>query len=434
MSDLYKIEGQKLKISLHPGQSRAWQSERRFVGVIAGTQSGKTSFLPLWLYREIQRKGPGDYAIVCPTFSLLELKALTEFRRLFEQTLTLGRYTSSPVRKFVFSADAEMRMFGKRSENPTQVFFGYAENPDSLESATYKAVACDEAGQKAFKRDSWEALLRRLSIHQGRALITTTPYNSHGWLRTEIFDKYKSGDKNVDLIQFSSIQNPSFPKEEFERAQRDLPGWKFELFYKGQLARPPGLIYDSFLDSHKVPRFAIPDSWERYMGIDFGGVNTAAVFLAKEPNTTRYFMYREYKAGGRSAAEHCYHLLQGEARIPYAVGGSKSEGQWRTEFRSGGVVNGQQVPGIPIMSPTFSDVEVGIDRVYGAHKRNEILVFDDLHGYLEQKQTYARELDKNGEPTEKIEDKETFHYLDAERYIGGYLFQQATTMQTKWRR
>jgi hypothetical protein len=422
MPDLIEVDGPKLRFNFHPGQLRAWNSPKRFVGIIAGSQSGKTSFMPAWLWREITRRGPGDYAVVCPTFTLLELKALPEFRKLFERHFALGTYVGSPVRKFTFSDDGCRRTFGCVPDVPTQVFFGYAENPDSLESATYKAVVCDEAGQKAFKRESWEALLRRLSIHRGRALITTTPYFSHGWLKTEIYDRWVAGDPDAECIQFASNLNPAFPQEEYERARATLPAWKFSLFYMGKFARPAGLIYDSFDEVlHKVPRFSVPDDWPRYLGLDFGGVNTAGAFYANQPNTPNYYLYRTYKAGGRTAAEHAHHLLKGEPSIPTCVGGSRSEGQWRSEFRAGGVVNGEAVPGLPVREPDCREVEVGIGRVYGAHKRGEILVFDDLSDYLDEKLSYARKLGPDGEPTAAIEDKSDYHLLDAERYIIGFI-------------
>jgi len=413
-TDIYEVTPDgTLRLHFHAGQLRAWQSEKRFVGVVAGTQSGKTSFLPVWLWREIQRCGPGDYAVICPTFTLLELKALPEFLRLFERMLGLGKYVSSPVRKFTFSADGARRMFGTASSTPTQVFFGYAENPDSLESATYKAIVCDEAGQRAFKRESWEALLRRLSIHMGRALITTTPYSAQGWLRTEIVDRANAHDRNVDLINFASTMNPAFPEEEDRRARESLPYWKYALFYLGILSRPPGMIYDSFDEGHDlVPRFALPDGWQRYLGLDFGGVNTAALFYAQEPGTGKLYLYREYKAGGRTAKEHARAIKEGEPMIPKCVGGSHSEGQWRDEFRAGG---------LPVQEPDVKDVEIGITRVYGAHKQQQIVVFDDLTGYLDQKRGYSRVLDSNGEATEAIEDKSSYHFMDAERYIVGWL-------------
>jgi len=415
MPDLMEIvnEGQtaKMRLNFHKGQWQAWQSEKRFVVVLAGTQGGKTSFGPHWLYREIKKHGAGDYMVVTPTFQLLELKALPEFKKLFEQTLRLGRYTGSPVRKFAFLEQGEISTFGAKQDTPTHVYFGYAADPESLESATVKAAWLDEAGQKKFKLGSWEAVLRRLSLAQGRALITTTPYDL-GWLKQKLWDKWKAGEKDIEIVRFDSTENPNFPQEEFDRARRDLPGWKFDLFYRAIFTRPAGLIYDSFKDEHKIPRFKIPDDWPRYLGLDFGGVNTAGLFYAEEPGTKRLVLYREYKAGGRTAKEHATELKKGEPMIPRCVGGSHSEDQWRNEFKHGG---------LPVGEPDIKDVEVGIDRVYGAHARNEILVFDDLTGYLEEKLTYSRELDDAGEPTEKIEDKETFHFMDAERYIIGWL-------------
>lgn len=420
MSDLIEIasDGQ-LRLNLHKGQWQAWESQRRFVAVLAGTQSGKTSFGPLWLLREIEWRGPGDYIIATPTFPLLELKALPEFKRLFETYLGLGKYTGSPSRRFTFSKAGAKRLFRERYDPylDTNVFFGYAADPESLESATAKGAWLDEAGQRKFKLGSWEAILRRLALNQGRALITTTPYDL-GWLKQKIWDRWKAGAPTIDVIRFESTTNPRFSQKEFERARADLPAWKFDLFYRALFTRPAGLIYDCFNEAvHKCPRFTIPQHWPRYLGLDFGGVNTAGVFYAEDPSARRpdfikLYAYREYLAGGRTAADHAEALLKGEPGLEACVGGSLSEGQWRSEFRAGG---------LPVRPPATREVEVGIDRVYGAHKRGEITVFEDMDGYLEQKMTYSRELNETGEPTEEIEDKSDFHYMDAERYIIGWL-------------
>jgi len=37
------------------------------------------------------------------------------------------------------------------------IYFASADNPDSLESATIKAVHIDEAGQDSFRLEAWEA-------------------------------------------------------------------------------------------------------------------------------------------------------------------------------------------------------------------------------------------------------------------------------------
>ena len=89
-------------------------------------------------------------------------------------------------------------------------------------------------------------------------------------------------------------------------------------------------------------------------------------------------------------------------------------------------MNGVRVPGLPIHGPAKPEVqsiEVGINRVFAAFALNQILVFDDLHGFLDGLQSYSREVDEMGEPTEKIEAKETFHllsYLHMDKPKGGF--------------
>lgn len=420
--DLYEVsEDGELRVYPHEGQWRALHSEARWVAIIAGTQSGKTSFAPLWLYNEIQRVGPGDYLFASPNFTLLEVKALPEFRRYFESTLKLGRFYRSPIKRFVFSTEGCKRTFGDSwspSAPPTQVIFGYAAKPESLESATYKAAVLDEAGQTAFKQGSFEAVRRRLSLARGRALICTTPYDL-GWLKTQVHDRWARNEAGYEVINFSSIANPQFSREEYEEAKRVLPRWRFEMFYDGIFSRPAGQIYDNFdTKRHVVPRFDIPPDWRRIVGLDFGQVNTAAVFLAERPGTQELYLYKEYgPVGHRTAKQHTAAMMVGEPLDPKtkkrikirAVGGAPSEDDWRAEFASAGLY---------VEQPPISEVEVGIDRVYGAIARSELRVFSDCERTLAQFADYKREVDEDHdyEVTEKIAEKERYHLMDALRY------------------
>jgi hypothetical protein len=421
--DLVEVSSNgEMTYNFHAGQGRAWQSTKRDILLLGGTQSGKTAFGPLWLHREIQMRGPGDYMVVTPTFPLLELKALPEFRKLFENTLQLGRYVGSPSRRFIFSEDGCRRTFGSYdARQPTQVLFGHAQDSESLESATAKAAWLDEAGQKKFKLGSDEAIRRRLSIAEGRRLYTTTPYDL-GWLKQRLYDPWQRAKREgrahptIDVVQFDSTTNPRFSRAEFERARDELPPWKFDLFYRAIFTRPAGMIYDTFdTEKHTCKRFDIPEDWPRFMGVDFGPVHTAAVFIAQKPNTQKMYVYREYLHGRITTAQHAAALLKGEpldaanrTRIPMTYGGSSSEGEWRWEFGAAG---------LPITKPDVSDVEVGITRVYGAMRRDELIVFDDCEGLLAEIGSYSRQVDDSGEPLEAIEDKHSFHRIDALRYV-----------------
>ncbi len=388
-----------LAYNFHEGQEQAWDSVKRFTLVLAGTQSGKTVLGPLWLHREISRRGPGDYMVITPTYPLLNLKALTEFKAHFQHRLGLGEYSSS-TRVFTYH------------DGSVRVLFGYASDPDSLEAATARAAWLDECGQKKFRLGSWEAIQRRLSIHQGRALLTTTPYDL-GWLKQRLYDPWEASGRNhpdIDVIGFSSLANPAFPRVEFERAQRELPRWRFDLFYRGVFTRPAGLIYDCFDPKrHTCPRFVIPSGWLRFLGLDFGGQNTAGVFFAEDPKNGRLYAYREYgPCGGLTAAGHVAALLKGEPGLPVAAGGSGSEQQWRDEFAAAG---------LPVHEPDVGDVEVGINRVYGAIAAGRLVVFSDLARLLDELGSYSRVVDDAGDPTEAIESKSEYHLLDACRYI-----------------
>jgi hypothetical protein len=338
---------------------------------------------------------------------------LPALRETFEHVLQLGRYWSGD--RILELADPETGKFlAKRSDDRMwgRIILRSAESGGGLESTTAKGAWLDEAGQDAFAIDSFEAVLRRLSLALGRVLITTTLYN-FGWLKTEVYDRWVKGDPEYEIVHFDSTENPLFSPEEFERARATMPLWRFNMQYRGRYEKPAGLIYDSFNDKCVWKPFAIPADWNRYLGLDFGGVNTAGVFFAAEPNSPRLYLYREYLAGGKTAKGHVNDLLDGESSRPaFAVGGAPSEDQWRDEFSAAGLA---------VQRPTIKDVEVGISRVYGRHARNEIIVFSTCDKYLAQKRAYSRKLDRSGQPTEAIEAKATYHLLDAERYIVGYL-------------
>jgi len=239
-----------------------------------------------------------------------------------------------------------------------------------------------------------------------------------------VLDEAEDGDPDIELIQFASTMNPTFPQAEFDRMQSIMPSWKFNMMYRGIFERPAGMIYDCFSDKHKKPRFPIPSSWSRFLGLDFGGANTAGVFLARNPDTGVYYAYKEYHAGSRTAREHVKALLQ-DGQAVTAFGGAGSEDNWRREFTAAG---------LKVHQPPVKEVEVGIDRTYELFKTNKLLVFDDLTGLIDEIESYSRVLDETQEPTEVIEDKSKYHRLDGLRYICSYLNSKITRRTRHTRR
>ncbi len=86
----YVDETKNLRFKYHEGQQQIMDSKERFTLALAGTQSGKTIIGPWWMFREICKKGRGDYMVVAPSYPLMQKKVLPEFKKLFKHRLQLG--------------------------------------------------------------------------------------------------------------------------------------------------------------------------------------------------------------------------------------------------------------------------------------------------------------------------------------------------------
>ncbi|MGV3723809.1 MAG: terminase large subunit domain-containing protein, partial [Actinomycetota bacterium] len=373
--------------------------------VLAGTQSGKTSWGPWWLWREIQRTAKAgeqnDYLAITSSYDLFRKKMLPEMQAVFCRILKIGRYHKS-ARVIELRDPATGQYWAQTPDDPMwgRILLCSASAPSNLESATAKAAWLDECGQREYSLEIWEAILRRLSLFRGRALGTTTIYDL-GWLKVNIYDRWEQGDPTIEVVQFDSTENPAFSREEFEERQASMPAWRFNMMYRGLFTRPAGAIYDCYVDEiggHVVKDFPLPPFWPRQVGTDFGAVNTALVWVAEQPETGLFYAYRESHGGGQSSPEHAAGALELAAaeNVIGWYGGSPSETQQRMDWGAAGVA---------MVQPYVADVEGGIDRVYALLKTRRLYVFESCRELRSNLLNYKRKLDKEGLPTDEIADK-----------------------------
>jgi hypothetical protein len=257
--------------------------------------------------------------------------------------------------------------------------------------------------------ETWEAVQRRLSLSQGRVLGTTTIYNL-GWLKTEVYAAWLAGDPDYAVVQFSSIVNPSFPPAEFERMKQHMQAARFKMFYEGDFARPPGLIYSDYDETlHLLEPFNIPAHWPRRVGLDFGPVHTALVWLAHDQQRDRWIVYRESLEGGKTTHEHVQAAKQNaeDENVIGWSGGAGSEEQYRMDW---------QHEGLAVLRPPIGEVEAGIDRVVSLFKQYRLFIFSTCKGLRDELGSYKRKMDAAGQVLDEIEDKRKYHRLDALRY------------------
>lgn len=407
-----------------------------------------TTFGPHWLYDEIydpvNGKGRGDYLAVTATYDLFKLKMLPSILDVLDGIHDVGRYWSGM--KVIELRNPETGEYTAKRADDTmwgRIILRSADALSGLESSTAAAAWLDEVGQDVFTNNAYNAIRRRLALRRGRILMTTTLY-SYNWFLTRIvkptlatgttefiysdigdIDYTESDETNTTLVQFDSTVNPLFSQAEFAEAQNTLSEEEFSMFYRGREATRRFLIYNNFdVTKHTTKRFHIPETWARYVGVDFGGTHMAAVFYAEEPETKRLYAYKEYLAGNKTIKQHVADMLSEEPMLPVCYGGAKSEGQWRAEFSQAG---------LQVNKPSVSDVDVGIARVYAQHAVDGIIYFDDLSKIIEEKSSYRRKRLQNGDYSDEIMNKETYHMLDCERYIVSEI-RLADNMRMKIRR
>jgi hypothetical protein len=136
-----------------------------------------------------------------------------------------------------------------------------------------------------------------------------------GWLKqlsdlTKLPPSDPSYRDDVEIITFPSIENPKFPKVEFERARKTMPPWMFRMFYMGEWDRPAGLVYSMLTDDHWInwDTFIKNEKWERwpgYAGVDFGYNNPHVnLYGALDPITDILYIFDEYYEVERTNADN----------------------------------------------------------------------------------------------------------------------------------
>lgn len=415
----------KLDLWFNPAQTAAWNSPMRFTFLVSGARVGKTSFGPFWLDREIKETNDprgglmNDYLAVTSTNSQFDNAMLPMMLDVFCNIYNVGRYWDSKRMIELSERMIPGKFWAKHASDKMwgRIVLRSAEAWQRIEGIETRGIWADECGQDNFTLLVWEAIERRAAQNRARVLGTTTPYNM-GWLYI-LYDHWRKQDDGYEdyrFLQFPSIVNPGgIPVEEFERLHKTMPAWRFNMMYGGLFERPEGLIYNDFDEHyHWIDPAPLDPSWPTYVGLDFGPIHTAAVWVTERPDTSTYYLRQEYLEGGLTSPQHAQAILdrsRGMNVVAWA-GGAKSEHQYRWDWGAAGV---------PVSEPLIADVEAGIDRVTALLKQKRLFVFNTCPKVRDEVGTYSRKLDDAGQPTESIKDKEKFHLLDATRYCAGEL-------------
>ncbi len=367
--------------------------------------------------REIQRKGSGDYGAFSSTYKLLKRKFLPELKKVFAK---YARYLTTDM-QFIFTDEGNRLVHGAAWDGePTIIQLGYAENPDSLESATMKAVAWDECGQHAVPKASYDTVLSRLMVNRGRMCLASRPYES-GWYENLVNAGLNDTRADVDVVSFASwdspVNEPESNEAYWQNLKDDMPGFQFTMRYGGKFTMPAGLIYDCFeKEKNTVQDFDV-SALPCYPGMDFGKINTAGIVVADDISADCLYVIGEYHAGKkREYSDHVQSMksltipkANGKNLLPGCGGNKHGEDGWREAYR---------MNGLPLDEPPENNIEVQIQNVWSLMAQGKIKFFrNGAHQSIEDVTHYSRKVNEEGKVLDQIDDDAKWHLLAALRYI-----------------
>ena len=135
----------------------------------------------------------------------------------------------------------------------------------------------DEAGQ--YKSMAWDNLQGRAAPMQAPIFLTTTPY-ALNWLYKDLYKPWQAGKyPDCMFVQFRSVDNPHFPRAEFNRLKSIMDPRTFAMHFEGQFQKMAGLVYPDIdeVNNFEDPFSPNPRDYFICAGLDFGFTNPMAV-------------------------------------------------------------------------------------------------------------------------------------------------------------
>lgn len=272
-----------MTLELHQKQGQAFKSQSKITLCCSGIQGGKTTVGSLWFIRQISKYTGLDnnFILGAPSYKILNQSTLPTFMKYAQG---LGTYHKS---------DQEFHCI-----NGAKIYIRTSTDPESIEGIqNVRAIWLDEAGK--CKAGFWINAEGRAARTNAPLFLTTTPYGLN-WPFQQLIKPHQAGDRpDVAYYEWLSIDNPSFPKEEYERQRRILDPRTFRRKYMGLHERMEGLVYE-LSDDNQTQSMKLPDGTKYYASIDFGFSEGHEFALLVRGITIDGFRYDidEYKQAG----------------------------------------------------------------------------------------------------------------------------------------
>jgi len=281
----------KLDYKPHKFQQQFHASQKMIRLMSSGIRGGKSVGLVMeaiklahagWLTFKV----PNEGCIVSPTFPMQRDILLPIFNSVIEKAEAQSGF------KLV-------RQFNKNEmicnfANGSRILFRSAEFPDRLRGPKFQWFALDEP--REMKKEIYPVMHGRIADSDGCGILATTT-KGHDWVYNDIIKPFnEKTDMDLDVIRWTSYDNPYFPKHRIEKLKQLYTEEFFKQECMADIIAIKGVVYKDFSRFKHVQDFSLDRLRGFIAGVDFGYNQPAIVLVGFDADGAAYVCDEWYES------------------------------------------------------------------------------------------------------------------------------------------
>jgi len=384
------------QFKLHPAQAAIASDRHRFRVVNCGRRFGKTVVAIQEMIGAAYYLKDAQIAYIAPTYQQARDISWSQLKA-----------AAKPITKKVNESRLEIIVQNQFKTTSTISLRGW-ESVETLRGQFFHLLVIDEIAQMREFWPQWREVLRpTLTDYSGSALFLSTPKGFN-----HFYDLFNEESKNPDYksFKFTSYDNPHLPREELNKAKKELPKDQFDQEYMADFRKTEGLVYKEFDRQRHVLTLEQEETlknkeWKEILvGVDFGYANPSAVITIKVDKDDNFYITDEwYKK--HQVNKNIINVVK---RIkPHMVFPDSAEPDRIKEMHDEGLSTME----------INKDIEYGVDVVQKTLKMNKLFIAPHCKNVIYEFETYRYRDKRPGVDVSEKPVKENDHSMDAIRYV-----------------
>jgi hypothetical protein len=294
-------------LTFHQAQKTIFEDNSRFKVVCSGRRFGKT-YLCISEILFYALNNPGSKIVYyAPTISQARDIVWKELKnKTHDFWVTTPNETRMEIKiKTKEGVDDLTGATTLSDKNPSEIWLRGTENIESARGNKINFLVVDEVASIRNWEYVWNTVLRpTLTDTVGKAIFISTPKGFNHFYT--MYNRHLA-DTDYSSFHYSTYDNPHIPKEEVDKARKEVTEEQFRQEYMAEFVAVSGQVYKEWDMTRQFIPVQYNPELELHVTFDFG-VNdpTAIIWIQKQGN---FFHIIDYYEMNNASVEHFVHIL-----------------------------------------------------------------------------------------------------------------------------